>query len=174
MCLSDRRFSCRSDTPKRPFKISQTNNSSNLSAYFKSKVGAMGLTVREILRAAGCDDVVPLQVRRLGKRNEDESRNRPLLVVTDSFETRRKILEKKSTLKTLADDCYKTIYIKPDEPLAIRKEWKRLKDSLKKEKKAPTNQGVEVKLDYKTRQLLRAGTVIDKFKSPFHKRGPSH
>jgi hypothetical protein len=43
VCLSDRRFSCRNDTPKRPFKISQTNNGSNLSAYFKSKVGAMGL-----------------------------------------------------------------------------------------------------------------------------------
>ena len=128
--------------------------------------------VKEILRAAACD-VVPLQVRRLGKRNEEETRNRPLLVVTKSSESRREILQKKSKLKDHADERFKTIYIKPDEPLAIRKEWKRLRDALKKEKDAPTNQGIEIKIDYKTRKLLRDGTVIDQFKPPFHKRGPN-
>ena len=128
--------------------------------------------VKEILNAAGCN-VVPLQVKRLGKRNEDESRNRPLLVVTDSVESRRKILQKKSTLKNQADERFKSVYIKPDEPLAVRKEWNRLRDAMKKEKEAPTNQGVEIKIDYKTRKLLRDGRVIDQFKPPFPKRGPN-
>ena len=129
-------------------------------------------TVTEILRATGCD-VVPAKVRRLGRRNEDETRNRPLLVVTDSAAPRKKILEKKSALKNLADNRFRSIYIKPDEPVAVRIEWKRLRDALKKEKEAPTNQGVEIKLDYKTRKLLRDGVVIDQFKSPFLKRGPN-
>lgn len=129
-------------------------------------------TVTEILRATGCD-VVPAKVRRLGRRNEDETRNRPLLVVTDSAAARKKIMEKKSQLKNLADNRFRSIYIKPDEPLAVRKEWKRLRDALKKEKEAPTNQGVEIRLDYKSRKLLRDGVVIDEFKSPFPKRGPN-
>ena len=128
--------------------------------------------VKDILCAAGCA-VTPLQVKRLGKRSEDESRNRPILVVTDSVDTRKSILKKKSTLKNLADQRYKTIYIKPDEPLAVRKEWKRLRDLMKKEKEAPFNQGVEIKIDFKTRKLLRDGNVIDQFKSPFPKRGPN-
>ena len=82
-------------------------------------------------------------------------------------------MEKKSQLKNLADNRFRSIYIKPDEPLAVRKEWKRLRDALKKEKEAPTNQGVEIRLDYKSRKLLRDGVVIDEFKSPFPKRGPN-
>ena len=128
--------------------------------------------VKEILRAADCD-VVPVQVRRLGKRNSEGSRNRPLLVVTDSFESRRKILQKKSKLKNHNDERFQSIYIKPDEPLAVQKEWKRLRDALRKEKEAPPNQGVEIRIDYKSRQLLRDGTVIDQFKPPFPKRGPN-
>ena len=114
-----------------------------------------------------------MHVRRLGNRNAEATHNRPLLVVTESCEARKKILGKKSKLKNHVDERYPTIYIKPDEPLAIRKEWKRLRDALKKEREAPPNQGVEIKLDYKTRQLLRDGVVIDKFKSPFPKRGPN-
>ena len=44
---------------------------------------------------------------------------------------------------------------------------------MKKEKEAPTNPGVESKLDYKSRKLLRDGVVVDEFKSPFPKRGPN-
>ena len=127
--------------------------------------------VKEILRAADCD-VVPVRVRRLGRRNSEATRSRPLLVVTESLESRRKILQKKSNLKNHTDEQFKSIYIKPDEPLAIRKEWKRLRDALKKEKEAPSNQGKDVRIDYKSRQILRDGTVIDEFKSPFPKRGP--
>ena len=44
---------------------------------------------------------------------------------------------------------------------------------MKKEKEAPTNPGVESKLDYKSRKLLRDGVVVDEFKSPFPKRDPN-
>ena len=129
-------------------------------------------TVKGILLAAGCD-VAPVQVRRLGKVNNEENRHRPILVVTESVESRRKILQKKSALKNHADEQFKSVYIKPDEPLAIRREWQRLRLAMKKEKEAPTNQGAEIKLNYKTRQLLRDGTVTDQFKAPFAKRGPN-
>ena len=76
-------------------------------------------------------------------------------------------------LKNNEDQSYRSIYIKPDEPIAVQKEWKRLRDAFRKEKSAPTNQGATIKIDYKQRVLLRNDTVIDSFKSPFPKRGPS-
>ena len=130
-------------------------------------------TVKEIFEAAGCSDVNLVKVCRLGKLSDNQDRNRPILVTTDSVGTKKKILEKKSELKNNEDERFKTIYIKADETLAVRREWKRLKEVLKKEKRAPTNVGVNLKIDYRTRKLLRDGTVIDEFKSPFHKRGPN-
>ena len=130
-------------------------------------------TVKEILVAAGCNNVTPVKVCRLGKPSEEPTHNCPLLVITDSIRTRNKILSQKSKLKNNTEDRFKTIYIKADQPLAVRREWKRLKDLLKKEKEAPTNVGTEVKIDYKTRKLLRDGIVIDEFKSPFPIRGPN-
>ena len=94
-------------------------------------------------------------------------------MVTDSAETRRKVLKRKMNLKGNVNESYKSVYIKADEPLAVQKEWKRLRDALKKEKSAPTNQGATVRIDYKRRVLLRNDTIIDKFNSPFPKRGPS-
>ena len=131
-------------------------------------------SVNEILQVIGCGDIVPLKVKRLGTRKDEEGcRPRPILVITDSADTRRKILKKKMNLKDNTDDRFKSVYIKADEPLAVQREWKRLRDALKKEKKAPTNQGATVKIDYKLRVLLRNDTVIDRFNSPFQKRGPS-
>ena len=76
-------------------------------------------------------------------------------------------------LKDNPDDRFKTVYIKADEPIAVQKEWKRLRDALKKEKNAPTGQGANVRIDYKQRVLLRGTTIIDRFNSPFRKEGPS-
>ena len=124
--------------------------------------------------SVGRSNIVPVKVKRLGTRsNENGDRSRPLLVVTDSADSRRKILKKKMNLKDKADERFKSVYIKADEPIAVQKEWKRLRDALKKEKSAPTNQGVNVRIDYKQRVLLRDDTVIDSFRSPFPKRGPS-
>ena len=53
-------------------------------------------SVQKILQVVGCAEVIPLKVKRLGTRNdEDGGRPRPLLVVTDSADTRRKILKNK-------------------------------------------------------------------------------
>ena len=131
--------------------------------------------VREILQAIGCGDVVPVNVKRLGARNREEGgRSRPLLVVTDSGDTKRKVLKRKMNLKENEDERFKSVYIKQDEPIAVQKEWKRLRDAMKKEKTAPTNIGTNIRIDYKKRVLLRDDVVIDTFKSPFPKRGPSH
>ena len=131
--------------------------------------------VKEIFEATGCGDIVPLKVKRLGMIDEKENtRIRPLLVVTDSAESRKKILRGKAKLKAHSGEHFKTIYVKADEPIAVRKEWKRLRDVMRKEKNAPINQGTTIKIDYKKRELLRNGLVIDKFRSPFQERGPSH
>ena len=130
--------------------------------------------VKNILQAVGCGDIVPLKIKRLGTRtNEEGSRPRPLLVITDSADTRRKVLKRKMNLRANSDERYKSIYIKADEPLAVQREWKRLRDALKKERRAPTNVGATLKIDYKQKALLRNDIVIDKFNSPFVKRGPS-
>ena len=105
---------------------------------------------------------------------KENTRIRPLLVVTDSAESRKKILRGKAKLKAHSGERFKTIYVKADEPIAVRKEWKRLRDVMRKEKNAPINQGTTIKIDYKKRELLRNGLVIDKFQSPFQERGPSH
>ena len=89
----------------------------------------------------------------------------------DSIATRKRILSSKSKLKE-RNDKYKLVYIKADEPLCVRKEWQRLKDMLKKEKGAPSNVGCNIKIDFKKRELLRDGQIIDRFRSPFLKRGP--
>ena len=131
-------------------------------------------SVQDILEVVVCAEIIPLKVKRLGTRSDEVGgRPRPLLVVTDSADTRKRILKKKLSLKNNADERYKSVYIKADEPIAVQKEWKRLRDLLKKEKKAPSNQGVKVTIDYKQRVLLRNDIVIDRFNSPFRKGGPS-
>ena len=130
--------------------------------------------VKEIFRAAGCEDVAPVRVKRIGTRSKKEgARCRPILVITDSLDSKKKILKNKSQLKDQNEEQYKSIYIKADQPIAIQREWRRLKDRLKTEKDAPTNQGVTIRIDYKKRELLRNDTVIDKFRSPFQKGGPN-
>ena len=67
--------------------------------------------------AADCGDVVPVKVARIGKRVEDDTRSRPLLIVTDSPTTRKKILTKKVNLKKHVEGSFKSIYIKRENAL---------------------------------------------------------
>ena len=113
----------------------------------------------------------PVKISRIGKKNDDIERKRPILVVTKSNEERTKILKSKNKLKD-GNTEFKSVYIKADEPLCVQKEWKRLKDAMKREKDAPCNVGCTIKIDYKKRELLRDAQVIDKFRSPFQKGGP--
>ena len=69
------------------------------------------------------------------------------MLVTESVATKKKILSNKNKLRNVNEE-YKTVYMKPDEPLCVQNEWKRLKDVLKKEKAAPTNVGCNIRIDY--------------------------
>ena len=129
--------------------------------------------IAEILGAIECNAVQPAKIVRLGKKIENSTRCRPVLIVTDSVSTKKKILANKSKLRNVNDD-YKSVYMKADEPLCVQNESKRLKDFLKKEKLAPTNVGCNIRIDYKKRELLRDDQVIDRFVSPFRKGGPNH
>ena len=128
--------------------------------------------VQQILQAVGCNTIVPVKVSRIGKKDEGDERNRPILVVTDSNASQKEILKNKKNLKTNNEE-FKSVYIKADEPLCVQKEWKRLKAVMKREKDAPTNVGCTIKIDYRKRELLRDEQVIDRFRSPFRKGGPN-
>jgi hypothetical protein len=129
-------------------------------------------TVKSILQAVGCETVQPVKILRIGKKNDDLERKRPILLVTESNEERTEILKSKNKLKD-GDAGFKSVYMKADEPLCVQKEWKRLKAAMKREKDAPSNVGCTIKIDYKKRELLRDAQVIDRFRSPFRKGGPN-
>ena len=78
---------------------------------------------------------------------------------------REQVLQKTANLKTYGPDNhpFRRVYVKKDVHPAVSKEWKRLHDLEKNEKEKPENQGVEIKFDKDTRQLLRDGVVIDRF-----------
>ena len=75
------------------------------------------------------------------------------------------MLAKTANLKTFGDDdhIFRKVYLKKDIHPAVSKEWKRIRDAEKREKENPANQGVEIKLNPDTRELMRDGVVIDRF-----------
>ena len=96
-------------------------------------------------------------------------RARPLILPMGSKAARDKVLEKTASLKNHgADDHpFRKVYVKKDIHPAVSKEWKRIHDLEKTEKEKPGNQGVEIRFDKETRQLLRDGVVIDRFSPPY-------
>ena len=129
--------------------------------------------VASILTAIQCPDITIKKVVRLGQLNADRgTKQRPILVETGSIVEKKKVMMNKGKLKGAGDD-FKRIYIKSDQSLAIRKEWSRLKEVMKRESQLPMNTAVTYKIDYKKGNLLRDGQVIDSFKSPFRKMGPN-
>ena len=109
------------------------------------------------------------QIKRLG--NADSGR-RPVLVELSNTSHRKSILDKTKVLKDYDEadsikDALKTIYVKKDAHPSVRREWWRLHEAEKREKERPENRGVEIRLDYRTRQLMRDGVVIDKWSPVF-------
>ncbi len=76
------------------------------------------------------------------------------------------ILQKTRQLKNAGGE-FSRIYVKKDVHPNIRKEWKRLFDAEKMEKKRPENAGCEVRLDTGERKLYVDGNVIDSWNPQF-------
>ena len=106
---------------------------------------------------------VEFQAIRLGKKDQYP---RPILVMTKTPEDRKLLLDNAKKLKD-AGDIYTAIYVKKDTNPGVSREWKRLRESEKREKDKEENAGCEIKLDYRKRLLLKDGITIDRWQPSF-------
>lgn len=104
--------------------------------------------------------------RRLGNRDGNGNRARPILLTVITREAKDNVLEKAKLLKS-SGDVYKRIYIKKDVHPSIRLEWKRLREVEKREKDRPENMGCTIRLDTKERKVYRDDVIIDAWKQPY-------
>lgn len=119
--------------------------------------------IQKVMNAVSAGpEVVVRSYRRLGQQQAG-NRPRPLLVKVDSKYLRDSVLEKAATLKNMPEP-YKKIYLKKDSHPEVRREWKRLKDAEEEEKRKPTNEGCNIRLDYRERVLYRDGVEIDRWR----------
>ena len=126
--------------------------------------------MKEVLHEMQCQDTVPEKYVRLGKvpeaaeaATEEErrpQRPRPLLVVCKSRQDKTKILSNTSKLKTV--ERFKKVFVKKDQTPYERKEWARLREVLSREKTRPDNQGMAIRIDYKTKSVMVGDRVIEK------------
>lgn len=98
--------------------------------------------------------------RRLGRRDQGSTRNRPVLVVMDSKSCRDGVLEKAKRLKE-SGSIFSKVYIKKDVHPSVRNEWTRLRKAETAEKERPENAGCSIHFDARERKLYRDGVVID-------------
>lgn len=103
-------------------------------------------------------------VRRLGRPAGagQSERRRPILVTVESREDRDAMLGLAKHLKT-AGERYKKIFIKKDVHPTVREEWKRLRESEKRERERPENVGCNISLNVRERKLYKDGIVIDEW-----------
>ena len=104
--------------------------------------------------------------RRLGRRDANSTRRRPILVEVESRQARDAVLDKARKLKEKGQD-YKLVYIKKDVHPSVRNEWKRLREAEKAEKERPENVGCVIRLDTRERKLYRDEVVIDSWNASF-------
>ena len=95
-----------------------------------------------------------------GNSQRSRPRHRPILVTLKSQTDRSDIIKNTHKLKRI--ESLKTIFIKKDQTPAERKEWARLRTVYAREKDRPENQGVTVKIDYRTRCIKAGERVIEK------------
>ena len=116
-----------------------------------------------------CDNV-PTTFKRIGS-----GENRPLLITCRSYNQRKTLLENRRNLKTEGEKEYGNdvkidwgmVFIRKDTHPAIRKEWGRLRSVEKEERLKPHNEGADIRLDTKRREVLCNGIVIDYWKMDF-------
>ena len=132
--------------------------------------------IKELLQVMECPDTVPEKYIRLGKTreptvetesastNEDNTPRspppRPLLVVCKSRHDKADILTKTKNLAAV--EKFKKVYVKKDQTPHERKEWTRLREILKREKARPTNAGMSVKIDYRSKSVMVGDRVVEK------------
>ena len=123
--------------------------------------------IKLIFSAMGIGDLNTENLR-LGPAGPDKCR--PILVKTASKLVRDNLLANAKKLKEKENGVpenqkvgYESVYVKKDIHPSVRREWKRLRDVETSEKAKPANQGADIKLDPKTRTILRDGVVIDKW-----------
>ena len=117
--------------------------------------------VKLVLSTIGQPDVLVKSVERLGGQRQDRrapSSNgsrpyrRPIKVVLMNADDRKTVLEGARQLKT-SDAAFRSIYVKKDVHPMVRKELERLRETTKREKERPENQGKNVYYDYKERKV---------------------
>ena len=128
--------------------------------------------VKEVLAEMKCEGTVPEKHVRLGiiqdptnQQTEEGQpqrppRPRPLLVICKSSGDRNKLLTNTNKLK--AAEKFKKVFVKKDQTPHERKEWSRLREVLKREKERPQNQGINVKIDYRTKCVMVGERVVEK------------
>ena len=122
--------------------------------------------IRKVWSVIG-DDVTIRARRRLGRRDTNSNRKRPILVELESKDVRDRILSKTKKLKE-AGAPFERIFIKKDVHPAVRNEWKRLKEVEMVEKNRPENVGCTIRLDPRERKIYRDDVVIDQWNAyPF-------
>ena len=96
------------------------------------------------------DDVTIKEVFRLGKKkNGTGTRPRPLKIITNHPQERKRVIDDARKLKE-AGENFKKIYIKKDTHPVVRKELNRIRQAERDEKRKPENEGREVKYDNET------------------------
>ena len=120
--------------------------------------------VLETTNAIPGEELGEIIVKRLGEEQRP-GRARPLHITLESHEKQWKILKKAKDLKNTTG--FSDIYIKKDVHPAVRKELARLRKREREEKDNPSNHGVTIVYDWKTRTLKRDGVTIDRFNPSF-------
>ena len=123
--------------------------------------------VSTVLQKINHDSNEIIKVRRLGQPAENDTQKiRPIEVSFTSCKPRDKILQDARHLKDKGIP-FANIRIKKDLHPAVRQEWKRLKELEEEEKARPENTGMNIRIDYRKRVLLRDDVVIAKWQPKF-------
>lgn len=104
------------------------------------------------------------EVGRLGKEQED--RPRILKLKLKNPQDRKTVLQNSSLLNNKAPPLNK-VYLKKDMNPMVRKEFNRLKQVVRDEKKKPENEERIVVYDAKSRCVLVDDVIVDKFRVSF-------
>ena len=108
-----------------------------------------------------------MTTHRLGKKDANVNRARPIKVVFPNANDRQMALALADNLNNIFDGALKDVKMKKDTHPAIRKEYGRLFEAERKEKAKAENVGKHVFFDKKKRLLLIDGEIVDRFKPSF-------